>query len=182
VARHLQATQKPNPALTADGRWVEGGAPVVPASFKPPKPQIFGVLISLMLASCSNSADESSVTADDQFVTVVEVMESVITPATDIIWRVEDPQTDEDWKQLEDAAIVTIAAGLLIKRVNAPAMDNAGPVDPAWRELADQMIRAAAECRDAARNRDLDALLAAGEVLYPPCAECHARFHRAATD
>jgi cytochrome c556 len=112
----------------------------------------------------------------------MEVMESVIAPATDTLWRVEDPQTDEDWKQLEEAAIATIAAGVLVKRGDASATDDAWATDPAWRELADRMISVAAECRDAARTRDLDALLAAGEVLYPPCAECHMQFHRVATD
>ena len=52
------------------------------------------------------------ITADsaDHRVSVREVMISAIAPATDTLWGADDPQTDEAWKALEEAAIVVIAA------------------------------------------------------------------------
>ena len=66
---------------------------------------IFGQGCIFMLAASTLAA------ADATGVTTKEVMESVITPATNTLWGAEDSQTDEEWKVLEDPAIATITAG-----------------------------------------------------------------------
>ena len=81
---------------------------------------LFGLGFIFMLAASALVAEDAT------GVTTKEVMESVITPATNTLWGAEDPQTDEDWKVLEDAAIATITAG------NFVAHGGAGPNDVEW--------------------------------------------------
>ena len=120
-------------------------------------------------------ADESD--SMDHRVSVNEIMVSAITPATNTLWGVDDPQTFEAWKELEDAAIVVIAAGTLVKDGGAGPNDSSWAADPAWQAFAETMIDAAAVALGAARAKDLDALVTATEVMYPPCEECHMQFH-----
>ena len=37
------------------------------------------------------------------------------------------------------------------------------------------------DARAAAENRDIEAMFTAGEVLYPPCEECHLQFNPGVT-
>ena len=39
------------------------------------------------------------------------------------------------------------------------------------------MLAAGEDALAAVRARDLDALFTATEVIYPPCEECHLKFH-----
>lgn len=138
-----------------------------------------GVLIGLFLSAflAAGPQDTSAATGTKQVLSVNEIMVSVITPATDYLWQMQDPQSDEDWKRLEDAAAVVIAAGSLVRQGGAGPEDAEWAADPAWQAFTDRMIDAAVDARTAARGRNLDALLEAGNVLYPPCEECHREFH-----
>ena len=114
----------------------------------------------------------------DHRVSVREVMISAIAPATDTLWGAEDPQTDEEWKELEDAAIVVIATGTLIKDGGSGPNDMTWAADATWQQFAETMTEAGVGALAAVRARDMDALMTAtGEVLYPPCEECHLAFH-----
>lgn len=110
-------------------------------------------------------------------VTVKDVMESVITPATNTLWGAEDPQTDEAWQQLEDAAITTITAGAYVARGGSGASDQEGSSTPEWQAFNSVMIEAAADALNAIRERDIEALFVANDVLYPPCEGCHIAFN-----
>lgn len=131
----------------------------------------FPVLLALFLASaCSPSNDqpESSIN---------ELMLDVVTPATNTLWGVADPQTDADWNVFVVAASQVIAAGEQIKRGGSGPDDMTWAADPAWQAFADTLIAAANNARDAANAKNLDALFEANDVLYPPCEECHIQFH-----
>lgn len=108
---------------------------------------------------------------------VNDLMVTVVTPATDTLWGIEDPQTDEDWQVFIDAANVVIEAGETIKVGGTGPNDNTWASDPAWDAFADQLIGAGVDARNAANNKDVEAMYTAGEVLYPPCEECHIQFH-----
>ena len=97
---------------------------------------------------------------------VKEVMELIITPATNTLWSVENPTTDEEWEILEKAAISTIEGGKLNDRNNQ-----------IWKKYNAQMIEAAQKGLDAIRSRNLDELYFANDILYPPCEDCHKQFH-----
>jgi cytochrome c556 len=70
---------------------------------------------------------------------------------------------------------------LVAAQVNAlggtGAMDGAWASEPAWQAFNRVMLDASRDALAAARARDHDALLAAGDVLYPPCEGCHLQFN-----
>lgn len=69
---------------------------------------LIAMLLALLATSTSKSqgAEPAAITSG----TIMEVMVVTITPATDILWGVDDPQTDEDWQVLDDAAVTVIEA------------------------------------------------------------------------
>ncbi len=108
---------------------------------------------------------------------VNDLMITIVTPATDTLWGIEDPQTAEDWQVFVDAADVVIDAGRTMKNGGTGPNDAGWAADPAWQALTDALIGAGRDARQAAVNQDIEAMYAAGEVLYPPCEECHLQFH-----
>jgi len=122
------------------------------------------ISITVLLFSHINFAENNVLEVD--LSGVKEVMESIVAPATNTLWSVENPTTDEEWEILEQAAISTIAAGKLIDRNNL-----------IWKKSNAQMIEAAQKGLDAIRSRNLDELYFANDILYPPCEICHKQFH-----
>ena len=115
--------------------------------------------------------------ADGPEISVNDVMVEQIAPATNTLWAIEDPQTDADWQLFVDAANVVIDTTESIKQGGTGPNDNAWAQDPAWQAFADRLIAAGIDARAAAENKDVDAMYAAGDVLYAPCEECHIQFH-----
>ena len=135
------------------------------------------VLLAFTLCAsvaCSNASDPADSTAA---LNINALMTDVVTPASNTLWSVEDPQTDAEWLVFEDAASQLIAAGEQIKRGGSGPNDATWAADPAWQAFADTLIDAANDARNAAQAKDLDALFNANDVLYPPCEECHIQFH-----
>jgi len=108
---------------------------------------------------------------------VNELMVSAITPATNTLWGVDSPQTDAEWQKLDEAAVVVIAATTLISDGAAGPNDKAWAANPQWQAYAATMLQAAQNMRVAIEARDLEALLAENDAIYPPCEECHMAFH-----
>jgi len=137
---------------------------------------IAGLAILFMLSGCQDVIPED---ASDPVPTmsVNDLMLTVVTPATNTLWGIEDPQTDADWQVFIDAANLVIDAGETIKVGGTGTNDNEWASDPAWDAFADRLISAGVDARNAANNKDVEAMYTAGEVLYPPCEECHIQFH-----
>ncbi len=110
---------------------------------------------------------------------VLETMENIIVPASDTLWGVDDPQTGEDWQRLETAAGALVNAGQAIKQGGSGPSDAAWASEAQWQELVSSMIQAAASAQTAVKEKNLDALLDAGDELYPPCESCHKLFNPA---
>lgn len=123
-----------------------------------------------MVAGLAACAVDSS--ANDQ--SVLDVMTQQITPATNKLWGAEDPQTDADWRALSNAASETAIAFRLTKTGGSGRNDNDWAANDDWQFFSDQMIKAAETAQFAIADRDIEALLAAGEPLYEPCEACHA--------
>jgi hypothetical protein len=104
-------------------------------------------------------------------------MTAIITPATNTLWGVEDPQTDAEWKVLEDAALVVIDAGKQVQKGGAGPNDEQWAREPDWQDFALELTDAAESGLRAIQDRDLEALFEANDVLYPPCEGCHLKFH-----
>jgi len=108
---------------------------------------------------------------------VNDLMVTVIAPATDTLWGIEEPKSDEEWRVFIDAANTVIDAANTLKAGGTGPDDNAWAADPGWQTFADTLIGAGVDARKAAQDKDIEEMFAAGEVLYPPCEECHIRFH-----
>jgi hypothetical protein len=128
--------------------------------------------------SLAGRADEPS-SAAEPVVTVKEVMEKTITPATNTLWNVPEQPTDEQWTALEEAAVTLLVAGHSIAIGGAGPMDAKWAAAPQWQAFDRVMIEAGTSALRAIRARDLEALTSAGDVLYPPCEGCHLQFNPA---
>ena len=136
---------------------------------------------SLLCAVSFSVAAVFALAQDDEVPTptmsVNDLMITIITPATNTLWGIEDPQTDEEWQVFVEAADAVIDAGRTIKVGGTGPNDGEWAASAAWDAFADQLIQAGIDARTAAGNRDVEAMFTAGEVLYPPCEECHIQFH-----
>lgn len=111
-------------------------------------------------------------------VSIKELMEKTITPATNTLWNAFEPPTeDAEWVALEEAAVTLLAAANVVALGGTGPMDNEWARQPGWQAYNQVMIDAGRDALEAIRNRDHDALLAAGDVLYPPCEGCHQQFN-----
>lgn len=111
-------------------------------------------------------------------VPIKELMETTITDASNTIWGAYEPPTSaEQWAELEKAALALIEATKVNAVGGTGPMDNEWAKQPAWKPFNDAMLQASEAALAAARAKDHDALLAAGDVLYPPCEGCHLQFN-----
>jgi cytochrome c556 len=136
---------------------------------------IASIAVFLLLAAAQNAISEAEGPAPTM--SIMELMTTVITPATDTLWGIEDPQTDEEWQVFIDAANVVIEASKTVKVGGTGPNDNEWASEPAWDAFADVLISAGEDALEAAKNQDVDAMFEAGGVLYPPCEECHIQFN-----
>ncbi len=113
---------------------------------------------------------------------IMQIMVARIVPASDTLWGVDDPTSDEDWKTLEDAANAMLDSGAAIKLGGTGPRDKQWVSQRDWKMLSEKMIAAAGQALQAIRNKNLDALFDAGDALYQPCEECHGIFNPAVID
>ena len=134
-----------------------------------------------ILLTCISFFCVSTVSGDEPVAvisgSVNEVMISIIAPATNTLWGIDDPQTDEDWQVFIDAADAVIETVSEIKAGGAGPNDLQWAESPEWQAFADRLIAAGTDARKAAEDKDVEAMYAAGDILYPPCEECHIQFH-----
>ena len=115
--------------------------------------------------------------APEPAMSINDLMMTVVTPATNTLWGIEDPKTDAEWQVFIDAADEVIEAGRSMKLGGTGPDDAKWAADPAWQAFSDALISAGQDARSAAQDRSVEAMYTAGEVLYPPCEECHQQFH-----
>lgn len=142
---------------------------------------LLAVCAVVLVAVAAPVSAQPSADSDEAFtplVSIKELMEKTITPATNTIWNAYEPPTEEDqWVALEEAAVTLLAAA------NVNALGGTGPMDAewvqesSWKAFNQVMISAGQDALAAIRARDHDALLTAGDVLYPPCEGCHLQFN-----
>lgn len=109
--------------------------------------------------------------------TVLSLMFTEVKPATDTLWALSNPQTNDEWQILADAASTTIAAFQQVKLGGAGPNDSIWVEEPRWQAYSDEAIAAAEKASVAITNRNLGALREAGDALYAPCERCHIDFH-----
>ncbi len=116
-------------------------------------------------------------TQPDPGLNIREVMLSVIAPMTNKLWAASDIRSDEQWLELEQAAMTVIAAGTVVAQGGPDGAYSEQAKNADWQEYTQQMMAAARQAVRAIQNHDEAALFAAGnEALYPPCENCHATY------
>jgi hypothetical protein len=140
-----------------------------------------GAALSFSLLTRAQQADGPK--ALTPLVSIMEIMQQTITPATNQLWSAyNEPSTPAEWRRMEEAAITLLAASSLTAAGGTGEMDNEWVQNPAWQGFNQAMIAAGKAALEASRKQDIDALLAAGDILLAPCEGCHQQFNPAVID
>lgn len=107
-----------------------------------------------------------------------EVMASLINHSADPIWIAawRNPQTDQDWRELEHLARQLQVGGALL------TIPGTGPVDQQWAgqaqwvEYSEKLSAAASRAVNAARSKDVELIGRAGDEIVDICEACHMDF------
>jgi hypothetical protein len=113
---------------------------------------------------------------------VKQIMRGIVTPASNAIYNAVSttvtekgttdvvPRNDREWDAVGSGAMALVEAANLLK-VDGRARDNSD-----WMRMSDAMSKAAMQSYRAAEKKDVDALLASGEVLNNSCDSCHRNY------
>jgi len=108
---------------------------------------------------------------------VKQLMNGIITPATNTIWGAYQLETDAQWQELENAAYAVIGAANLLAIGGSAEGEAEAASTEQWQEFNAQMLAASRQVLAAVAARDEEALSDIGNnALYPPCEGCHQQF------
>mgnify|MGYP002789512751 CR=1 FL=1 len=109
-----------------------------------------------------------------------QLMVAMVDNAGHVLWDAERegmaPKDDADWLEIEDHAVQLAAASTLIQLGGTGQADMGWVRQNGWRDHADMMGGAAVAALEAARKRNMDALVAANGDLVSSCETCHKAF------
>ncbi len=110
--------------------------------------------------------------AQEPPIRVLGIMKALVIPASDAVFAVgkAPPKSEREWAEVENGAAKLIDAGKTLA-AEAPAANGAN-----WTGLSAAMTDAATVARKAARERNIDAVLDAGDVLFTTCEDCHRQY------
>ena len=109
--------------------------------------------------------------------TVKEIMNSIITPTTAVIWGAYELESESEWQDVRNAAISVIGAGNLLAMGGSAQGELLLANDAEWQDFNSQMIEAARDVIAAVDEKDEEALFTIGnDNLYPPCESCHQQY------
>jgi hypothetical protein len=113
-------------------------------------------------------------------VSVNAIMVGLVDHAAHNLWNVEQenraPKSEDDWEIIAEHAIQIVAAGPAITSGGTGVTDNVWADSASWRNYAQQMSNAGGAAFNAARERNLDALVKANGELVQSCESCHKEF------
>lgn len=125
-------------------------------------------------------ADSAAPAAVQPRISINQVMVSMVDNAGHVLWDVERdglaPKDDADWLEVEHHAAQLAAAATLIQLGGTGQADMGWIRQAGWRDHADMMGGAAVAAMEAARNRNLEALVKANGDLVTSCENCHKAF------
>jgi hypothetical protein len=110
------------------------------------------------------------------------LMNAVLDPAADIIWAsvgtlitIEgmnefQPQTDDEWTAVRNAAVVVTEAGNLLM-MEGRAKDTGD-----WMTFSQALVEVGERAVEAAEAQDPDAVFQVGGDIYNICAGCHQQY------
>lgn len=138
-----------------------------------------GALLALLVA-CGESGSPAQQPGQSSTlpVSLNDVMVAMVNKATDPAWtgRWNNPQTDEDWRELEHLAFQVQVGGGLMQQAGTGPRDAEWAADPEWQRLAAQLQQDGIRAVNAVRSRNLELMQRAGGQLIETCESCHREF------
>lgn len=134
----------------------------------------FAGLIAILTSVFASVADELT-----PELSVKEIMNSIVTPATNIIWGAYQLETESQWQEVGRAATAVIGAAnlLMLGGTGEGETEIAGEAE--WQRSNQLMLAAARKVLIAVDKRDENALSQVGnDALYPPCESCHQAYQK----
>jgi len=135
------------------------------------------VASTILLWGCSGAPEPTQQAAAPQpsfkpVGSVMQIMEAVIIPSANAIWNVpaEAPKGDDEWLIVRNNALALAEAGNLLM-IEGRAKDQG-----AWMAASQALIDAGTTAFHAAEAKDVDAVTAAGDVIYNTCEGCHMQY------
>ena len=140
------------------------------------------VILVLACNACANKVTvapiESPTEAQPQ-ISILELMTTTIVPATNALWGIDEPQSDEEWQAYMSVADETIAAFEQTRMGGSGPNDAVWVADPRWTAYANEAILAGEQFKEAIQAQDMEAIWTAGDALLAPCSSCHNDFNPA---
>ena len=130
--------------------------------------------IAILMSVSAGLADELA-----PELSVKEVMNSIVTPATNTIWGAYQLETESQWQEVGHAATAVIGAAnlLMLGGTGEGEAEIAGEAE--WQRYNQQLLAAARQVLLAVDKRDENALSQVGnDALYPPCESCHQAYQK----
>ena len=131
------------------------------------------VAAASLLSACGQSGEEARLP-----ISINEVMASLINHSADPIWVASwrNPQSDEDWRELEHLARQLQVGGALLSIPGTGPLDDEWASNSDWVGYSDQLSAAAGRAVGAARSRDVGLISRAGDEIVDICESCHIDF------
>lgn len=134
----------------------------------------FAVLIAILMSVSSSVADELA-----PELSVKEIMNSIVTPATNTIWGAYQLETESQWQEVGRAATAVIGAANLLMLGGSGTGEAEIAGEAEWQRSTQQLLAAARQVLVAVDKRDENALSQVGNnALYPPCESCHQAYQK----
>jgi hypothetical protein len=126
------------------------------------------ILITTAIATTQNSVKPPF----KLVATVSQVMTAITAPASDIIFHAVSgvPQNDTEWKKVQNSALELAESGNLLM-LPGRSRDNVE-----WVKQSQALIEAAMLALKAAREKNADNLMIAGDKIIGTCEGCHNKY------
>ena len=107
-----------------------------------------------------------------------DIMVALINDAADPIWVAawREPADDSYWRKLERLGTQLEVGGALLEFPGTGMADEVWTSQPGWVKWSHQLRDAGAEANEAARQRDVERISAAGDRIVEVCEGCHLEF------
>lgn len=111
-------------------------------------------------------------------VSINAVMVALVDHASEPLWldAYTPPKTDDGWREVEYEAYQMAVSGKLIQLAGTGPNDRDWVQDPDWIKMSDELSSAGMDALNAAQQRKVDQLNAAGDRLVAACESCHKKF------
>lgn len=134
----------------------------------------FAGSIAILMSVSAGLADELA-----PELSVKEVMNSIVTPATNTIWGAYQLETESQWQEVGHAATAVIGAANLLMLGGTGEGEAEIVGEAEWQRYNQQLLAAARQVLLAVDKRDENALSQVGnDALYPPCESCHQAYQK----